>query len=105
MKAWLAPRDIEVAVYVVPILNWLLWSSLQGRNKDTSAAETKKLAVVTLPTQKLKEWMKLQLMGTLGEWPVDQTAVIHHNAGAAVTAAASMTPSQAESFLCKAQQQ
>ena len=98
VKEWMAPRDDEVRILVRPILEWLLWSSLQGRNKDTSLAETKNLAAVTLPSQKLKEWMKLRLEGTLGKWPVDKTEVVHHNAGAAVAAAALMTTSQAESF-------
>ena len=98
VKEWVAPRDNEVANLVRPILEWLLWSSLQGRNMNTSLAETKHLSAVTLPSQKLKEWCKLRLEGTLGKWPVEKTEVVHHNAGAAVAAAASMTPSQAESF-------
>ena len=46
VKEWVAPRDNEVAILVRPILEWLLWSSLQGRNMNTSLAETKHLSVM-----------------------------------------------------------
>ena len=53
MKAWVDPKDRDVKQLVYPILEWLIWSCVKGRNEETSAAETD-MSVVTLPSQKLK---------------------------------------------------
>ena len=53
VKSWVEPKDTEVKRLVRPILEWLIWRHMKGRNQDTSAAETY-ITVVTLPSQKLK---------------------------------------------------
>ena len=68
VKSWVEPKYKEVKRLVRPILEWLVWSCVKGRDEDTSAAETD-MTVVTLPYQKLKSWQKLWLEGTIGKWP------------------------------------
>ena len=50
VKAWVEPKDREVKRLVRPILEWLIWSCVKGRNEDTSAAETD-MTMVTFPTK------------------------------------------------------
>ena len=67
VKVWVEPKDTEVKRLVRPILEWLIWSCVKGRNEETSAAETD-MSVVTLPYQKLKACQKLRLEGTISNW-------------------------------------
>ena len=76
---------------------------MKGRNKETSATETD-MIVVTFPSQKLKAWQKMRLEGTIGKCPEEQrVAASQIHEGSAVSAAASMSVSQAEIFLCEVQ--
>ena len=98
VKSWVDPKDSEVKRLVCPILEWLIWSYVKGINQDTSAAETD-MNVVTLPSQKLKTWQKMQLEGTIGKWPgAQRVAAPQINALLAVAAAASLSVSQSEIF-------
>ena len=72
MKAWVNTMDREVKRVVRPILEWLIWSCVKGRNEETSAVETD-MSVFTLPYQKLKAWQKLWLEGTTVKCPESQT--------------------------------
>ena len=53
VKAWMEPKEMELKWIVHPILEWLIWSYVKGRNEDKIAAETD-MSVVTLPSQNLK---------------------------------------------------
>ena len=66
VKAWIEPKERELKWLVHPILEWLIWSYVKGRNEYTSAAEID-MTVVTLPYQKFKTWQKLRLEGTIGK--------------------------------------
>ena len=88
VKSWVEPKYKEVKWLVRPILEWLIWSCVKGRNEDTSAAETN-MTVVTLQSQKLKSWQKLRLDGKISKWPKAQRlATPQINTGSAVAAAA-----------------
>ena len=71
MKAWVDSKDRNVKQLVRPILECMVWSSVKGRNEETSASETE-MSVVTLPFKKLKAWQKLRLEGTIAKWPEAQ---------------------------------
>ena len=71
---------------------------MKGRNEDTSASETD-TSMVILPSQKLKSWKKLRLEGKIGKWTKAQRMAARQiNSGLAMTSAASLSVSQAESF-------
>ena len=85
------------------ILEWLIWSCVNGRNEYTSAVEID-ITVITHLSQKLKSWQKLRLERTIGKWPeAHRLASPQINAGLAVAKAASLSVSQAKRFLCKVQ--
>ena len=89
MKSWIYPKDKDVKQLVCPILEWLIWSCVKGRNEDTNAAETD-MTVVTLPYQKLKYWQNLRLEVTIGKWSYPhRVATPQINTGSAVAAAES----------------
>ena len=97
-KAWVEPQDREVRRLFHPILECLIWSCAKGRNEYTSATETD-MSVVTLPSQKLKAWQKLQLERTIGKWPeAHRVAEPQINVGSTLAAAASSSVSQAKRF-------
>ena len=73
VKSWVEPKDKEVKRLIRPILERLIWSCVKVRNEDTSASEIY-MTVENLPSQKLKYWQKLQLEGTVGNWPEAQRA-------------------------------
>ena len=101
VKSWVDPKDREVKQLVLPIIEWLIWIYVKGRNEDTRATETD-MSVVTLTSQKLKSWQKLQLEGTIGKWTEAQRVEAPQiNAGSALAAEASLSVSQAAIFLCK----
>ena len=101
LKAWVEPKEKEAKQLVQPILEWMLWSCMKGRNKETSAAETD-MSVVTLPSQKLKSWKKLRLEVTIGKWlRAQRVAAPHINTGSEVAVAVPMSVSQDERFLCE----
>ena len=101
MKSLVDPKDREVKRRVRPILEWMIWICMKGRNKDTSAAETD-MTVVTLPSQKLKSWQKLRLEGTVGKWPeARRVSATQIDAISEVAVAASLSVSQAESFFVR----
>ena len=54
MKAWAEPKDREVKLIFQPILEWLIWSCVKGRNEEISYAETD-MSVVTHPSQNMKD--------------------------------------------------
>ena len=81
------PKDRDVRRVVRPILEWMIWSFMKGRNEDTSGAETDTSAV-TLPSQNLKAWQKLRLEETIGKFPEAQrVAATPINSGSKVAAA------------------
>ena len=104
LRAWTEARDQAVIVLITPILHWLLWSCTKGANENTSDAAAD-VHPVTMPSQKLKQWQKLRVSGTLGEWSLatvvqhQQSAQAHGGAGAA--AAAAMSASEAEAMFMK----
>ena len=101
VKSLVDPKDREVKRRVRPILEWMIWICMKGRNKDTSAAETD-MTVVTLPSQKLKSWQKLWLEGTVGKWPeARRVSATQINAISEVAVAASLSVSQVESFFVR----
>ena len=50
VKSWVEPKEKEVKRLFRPILEWMIWSCVKGRNEDTSVAEID-MTVVTLPSQ------------------------------------------------------
>ena len=90
VKGWLDPKDRDVKRLFRPILEWIIWSCVKGRNEETSTAETY-MSVVTLPSQYLKSWQKLRLEGIIDKWPEAQmVAAPQINAGSEVAAVESM---------------
>ena len=59
MKSWVEPKNKEVKRIVQPILEWMIWSCVNGINEDTIAAKTD-MTVVTLQSKKFKSWQKQQ---------------------------------------------
>ena len=37
VKSWVYPKDKKVKRLVRPILDWMMWSCVKGRNEDTRA--------------------------------------------------------------------
>ena len=71
VKSWIEKKYREVKQLFRPIIEWLIWICVKGRNQEKSAAEID-MSVVTLPYQKLKAWQKMWLEGTMGKWPEAQ---------------------------------
>ena len=58
VKAWVEPKYREVKRLVRPILEWLIWSCVNGRNKETSATGTY-MSVVTPPPPPIENFESL----------------------------------------------
>ena len=100
VKSWVYPKDKKVKRLVRPILDWMMWSCVKGRNEDTRAKKRHDRG--NHPISRVQILEKIRLEGTIGKWTEAQrVAAPQINAGSEVTAAKSLSVSQSESFLCE----